>query len=425
LAFSTIQGSGGAPDSFVGTSGVDNITLINSTGNYFLGAQEANDNITYVADRNNAGVITNSTQKGGSGNDTFIASSAIIFSGTWFNGNAGADSFSFNAASLLSASSLHGGQGGDQINTGGVVNGLVNGNIGDDTIAIGAAVGGAATSSASSFFGGQGNDTINVNVNATNSLISGDIGNDNIVTGAVSVAGSTLNGGQGNDTITAATATTASLINGGENNDNITGSAFNDTLNGDEGNDTIATTGGNDTVTGGSGNDVIGLAVGAGRDRVVYGSSAAANGADAITGFAVGAATAANLADVASFTAFINGGGVAPVGFLNIAANPGAATLIDDDVVVLADIPVGQDITTAAGLTTALAVGGEYANLNMSANETAVAITYVAGAATGNNGFAFYLTSDAAGTITATSVGTITTDGAATWAGAVAANFLV
>ena len=170
MAFSTIQGSGGAPDSFVGTSGVDTIALVNETGNFFLGAQGDNDVIAFVSSLNAPGVISVSTLRGGSGADTFADSANMtVLSGVFLNGNAGADIFNFTNAALI-GSTLQGGQGADQINlTGdGVASSLVNGNRDNDIIV---SSGGATCSS---LVGGQGDDTITLSPAAhTSSIIDG------------------------------------------------------------------------------------------------------------------------------------------------------------------------------------------------------------------------------------------------------------
>ena len=57
-----------------------------------------------------------------------------------------------------------------------------------------------------------------------------------------------------------------------------------------------------------------------------------------------------------------------------LTANPGA-TDVERDVNLLVDITGNQDITTAAGLNTAVAVGGEYANINMANSKKAVFVT--------------------------------------------------
>jgi len=300
LAFSTIQGSGGAPDSFVGTSGVDTITLINSTGNFFLGAQEDNDFVSFTATALEPAVITGSTIRGGSGDDTLLGFVGIagFFNGVFVNGNAGNDQLNF-ATTSLSGSTVQGGQGSDTITIGGFgttfTSSLVNGNKDNDSITIG------SISNNSSIFGGQGNDSINITASLNGSIVNGDNDNDtiNVTPGATSVAGSTILGGDGNDTITTALATVAVgtpglLIDGGAGNDSITGTITSDTIVGGVGNDSIASSGGLDVITGGVGFDQITLtgfvsAVVTNSETLVYGS--AQDGGDTLlgAGFTTGA----------------------------------------------------------------------------------------------------------------------------------------
>jgi len=115
LAFTTVKGSGGAPDSFVGTSGVDAIAFTASRATYFLGAQADNDVVAWVGTATSPITVTDATIKGGAGNDLFTATDTI-FASVFINGNAGDDVFEFcpGPASFL-GSTLQGGQGDDYI----------------------------------------------------------------------------------------------------------------------------------------------------------------------------------------------------------------------------------------------------------------------------------------------------------------------
>ena len=280
MAFSTIQGSGGAPDSFVGTSGVDSISIINSTGNFFLGAQEADDVVTLLtAGATDPGVITGATLKGGQGNDTITDTNLAVLNGVFLNGNANADTITFNSA-LLSATTVQGGQGVDTITAnGGVVASLINGNKDNDVITIA-----SAAASNSSVFGGQGNDAININIGTTSSVIDGDDDNDTITfgtTAAISVAGSTVFGGQGNDTIAATNVTSAVLVFGEDGNDTIATGALRDTISGGAGNDNIAAGAGIDVMTGDAGQDTFvqsASGLGAAATATVFASTSFSNG---------------------------------------------------------------------------------------------------------------------------------------------------
>jgi len=283
LAFSTIQGSGGAPDSFVGTSGVDAITIIDSLGNFFLGAQQANDVATFVsANQNDGGVISNATLKGGQGSDSFTVnagSGMTVLNAVFVNGNSEADTLTFNSG-LLSATTVQGGQGGDTITLGGngATSSVINGNKNADTININGG------SSSSSFFGGQGTDTINVAASATSSVIDGDNDNDLfVITAAQNLTGSSILGGQGNDSINTTAgagvigAQLAFLADGGDGNDQVVGSAQNDTLIGGAGNDTITGNAGADRLTGEGGSDQFAQAPGSSSAAAATSTAGVAN----------------------------------------------------------------------------------------------------------------------------------------------------
>jgi Ca2+-binding RTX toxin-like protein len=236
-----------------------------------------------------------------------------------------------------------------------------------------------------------------VNVNADNLLTTSDykIGLNPAATATATVAEGDINfvitGGSNADTITAGGG--ADTIDGGAGADSITAGA---------GADSITAGSGIDTITGGTGNDTIVLGGGTDADVIVTGATASANGVDTVTGFVVG-----NGGDILNFGAFFTEDNA----FAAVTANPGGATNITNKVYVIRDIAGGEDVMTAAGLTTAVAAGGEYANIDMTASTKAVALTYTAGATTTVN--VYYLTSDAGAVITATLVGTITTDATA------------
>lgn len=112
--------------------------------------------------------------------------------------------------------------------------------------------------------GGNGNDTIETNVDY--SYISGDAGNDYIISGGENTDSSenykadygrynTLLGGAGNDTIENGGG--SSTINGGVGNDVISNSGKDVKIFGDTGNDSIENSGSGVTIDGGAGNDKI------------------------------------------------------------------------------------------------------------------------------------------------------------------------
>ena len=278
MAFTTVKGSGGAPDSFVGTSGVDAIAFTASRATYFLGAQADNDVVAWVGTATSPITVTDATIRGGDGNDLFTATNTV-FASVFINGNAGDDVFEFcpGPASFL-GSTLQGGQGDDYIGLNSTSSSLVNGNKGDDTNGLGIV-------SNSSIFGGQGDDQIHLYDTVTNTLIDGGLGNDYIYaeleaddTGSYASA-FTASGNDGNDTMV-----------GGDGGDTLNGDLGNDSISGGNGNDTIIGGQGADTLTGGDGYNTFVLATGD-SFAATSGAGAAvtfANGVDWITDFTTG-----------------------------------------------------------------------------------------------------------------------------------------
>lgn len=250
MAFTTVSGSGGAPDSYVGTSGVDALAFTASRANYFLGAKEADDVVAWIGTTNAPITVTNATVKGGDGNDLFVATDTI-FASVFFNGNAGDDTFKFwPGPSALLGSTLQGGQGNDYIDVDAAANSIINGNLGDDEIFVGGSsvpfTGGVdeAIVVNSSIYGGQGNDTINLYGEITNNFIDGGLGDDTINGSAAS--GFAAYGNAGNDN-----------MHGGDGNDHLHGDIGNDTIHGGQGADTLIGGLGNDIILGGQGDDTI------------------------------------------------------------------------------------------------------------------------------------------------------------------------
>ncbi|NCV70128.1 MAG: hypothetical protein EBW55_05355, partial [Betaproteobacteria bacterium] len=166
-----------------------------------------------------------------------------------------------------------------------------------------------------------------------------------------------------------------------------------------DGNDTITGGAGNDTITGGAGSD--NLTGGAGADRFVFASTAALNGTDTLADFVAGGV------DVLDFSAFgIDGNGAfnTPASLSAVlTSNPSGPTPVAGTIVRLVDITDGQDITTATGLQTALATGGEYVNLYMAKDSKAIFITSATNGSDAD--YIFFATSNATGVITVALVG--------------------
>jgi len=301
LAFTTIQGSGGAPDSFLGTAGVDVIALQNQADAMFLSARQDADNVTFTSFTN---LVSKYTLYGGAGDDTLANAAGTAISDSFIAQNDGNDTITVGA---VSSTTIQGNEGNDVLTLNGLLTtALANGNQGNDTINVN---GGAA---AGSIFSGVGFDSISVASNLSSgtrvqanqdddtitiaagqsingSTINGNQGNDNIIVGNVGAfAQSTVFGGSGNDTINGTGVTTATIdlaFASNEGNDQMTGGAGDDTIFNSAGNDTITTGTGNNSVSASAGNNSV--TVNAGADSVTLGSGTdtviAGGGADTIT----------------------------------------------------------------------------------------------------------------------------------------------
>ena len=182
-------------------------------------------------------------------------------------GNSGNDSI--NAASLTTAVNMFGGAGDDTLYSGSGGDTLSGGG-GNDTLAGGAGVdhldGGDGNDSlfggagADELIGGAGNDKLYVMGN--DSLLQGDAGYDQVIVldaGGVNITiGSGVEyavGNNGNDTIDASGLTTAITIGGAGGNDTLTGGSAGDTLAAGDGVDILNGGDGADTLYGGAGID--------------------------------------------------------------------------------------------------------------------------------------------------------------------------
>jgi Ca2+-binding RTX toxin-like protein len=349
------------------------------------------------------------------------------------NGGAGADTFAFAAVST--ASSITGGTGADVVTLFAGANTLTVGDTDGITI---------TTSTGIQTIAGTGIIAIDATAMSTEAMNLSGTGAFTVTgwdstgtltdtsTSAISVtlaarATGTLALGTdttGTDAVTATALTDTQVVTMTGSNDatvslllgDLSAAAYAGTLNVTAGgvgglgtnviatgtaNDTINAGGGADSITAGAGDDTIELAETTDAiDTVVFADTAANNAVDTITGFVVGTGK-----DILKFDSFLGSASAATI--VLATANPAATTIADVSILILADIAGGQNILTAAGLDTALAAGGEYADYNMAASKKAIAVTY--DAATPTIGKIFYLASDGAAAITATLVGTITT----------------
>jgi Ca2+-binding RTX toxin-like protein len=247
LAFTTTTGAGGT--SLIGTSGVDTAAIAGNFGALYVGAQAANDVVTFTGSTSNVRVEL------GKGADSFTTDS---LASSTISGNFGDDRITIGGTSVTGANTLiNGNQGSDQITI-------------DTNLTKGARV-----------LGGADNDFINIISSEiqTGAIINGNKGNDIINIDALTdVANSTIYGGEGNDELVADIVvdqtTTVPLVG-------------NVVLSGDAGNDFISGAFGQDTLFGGDGNDIISAAneiLSPGSTQPIANGAAVDNKTDFLTG---------------------------------------------------------------------------------------------------------------------------------------------
>jgi hypothetical protein len=268
----------------VGTDGVDVLVTFN-TLTAFVGAQGSSDRIT----AGNINGLVDWQTKGGSGNDTIIYQNDVIGGRT--NGNAGSDTINV-FANVVGDAAIFGGQNNDTISVGNVANSRINGNLGADNIS-------GDDLLQASIFGGQQNDVIDFFGDLQLSVVGGNLGDDTIVLGAfASGAGSsvfetTVLGGEGADFINAGgvAGTGGGLtIEGGAGNDTIVGSDRDDVIGGGAGDDQVWGDGGADTMSGNGGANIFGYG---------YGVAGAGTGIDAAAAESItGSATDPTATDI-------------------------------------------------------------------------------------------------------------------------------
>ena len=258
---------------------------------------------------------------------------------------------------------------------------MVNGNKGVDTIT----VNGAATTS--SVYGGGGNDIITDGAVAlSDTLISGDLGNDTITlgNGGLAIDGITVAGGEGVDTITLGDAglntanDTGVLITGDAGNDTITGTSANGvevTINGGAGNDDLNAGAGNgsETIIGGAGTDTMSTA--AGVEYIWY--DALGQGGSAASATSTSTVTAGDVVDVFTVNAdFVNFAAATLVGSTATATAGATDAWNLNNTGVFVDT---GDSTITVGTTTYAAVAAQIGTVVGTAGDTAYYVQNNAG----------------------------------------------
>ncbi|WP_445630526.1 beta strand repeat-containing protein [Nostoc sp. DSM 114167] len=268
------------------------VTFLNDLNNNVSGFDNSDDVINgQGGDDLIDGKSGNDLLRGGAGNDTLIGDvgNDILVEDTGNNflvGGIGDDSL--NVDSSTGKNTLDGGAGDDTLYArGSQGNNLLSGGDGNDfldasELAIAEGHDFIGSSGNNTLNGGAGDDTLRAESPKSNSLLSGDDGNDYLSTSGLeyyrsdysfrSSGNNTLNGGIGDDTLLAEISTGNNLLSGGDGNDllSISGvvigtssgdiygpSSGNNTLNGGTGDDTLRAeiSTGNNLLSGGDGND--------------------------------------------------------------------------------------------------------------------------------------------------------------------------
>lgn len=374
VGLGTILGSTGADTINIDTL----ITAVTINGNGGTDTVNLLGNIDYSVSTIGIATITSAD-----GEDTINASAngagIVVRSGTdddSITGSAFADVFEFADAALDNNDTVNGGALNDTVRLTGAATGNFTADLGNVTSVEILELAGTA--------GGTVNYIIDIDASNAGSLTT--------VTGSAATEFLDFN------TASAISVTTTSVetVEGGAAADTLTSTTA-ASLFGSSGTDTLTLQAGG-TVQGGDDNDTLNLDTVAGGsfvDRVVFEATAAGNDTDTINFF-----DAAAGGDVLDFSAiagtFALSGGVA-------TANP-AATSINGLIIRLSDIPGGQDITTAAGLETALQTG-EYNNYDLAAGQSAIVLT--ASSLSSNVVGAYYVTFVAANDYTVAQYATI------------------
>jgi Ca2+-binding RTX toxin-like protein len=304
-----------------------------------------------------ARTINNSSVFGGQGDDTLNVNAEEAIAGLLFNGNAGNDSVYLDDNGTATGTgenlTVFGGQGTDYLVSDlvQVSNSLFSGDNGDDTVAV-----------ASDMFnvtvrGGADNDTILIHGDAdAGTVINGNEGDDSVCVDAVLIDG-TAQGGQGNDSIFVSES--EAVVNGNLGDDSIFVSVHDGGIVfGGKGDDSIYVSAGDGTIAGNLGSDT--LAAGAGADTFQYTfgdtSLVGISGADSIESFDAAGSDKIDLTD----------GDLV----FNIAGLTGGITINADAVITGGVTGLGGFINAGASLTTSgAAIGVQGSTIGLGAGE--------------------------------------------------------
>jgi Ca2+-binding RTX toxin-like protein len=394
----TVAGLTGAAGTDINISStLDNLTLTAVTADNIIATGMAG--VLTVATTANVDGIT-----GGSGADDVDhdADSALTF-----NGGAGADVLGVSAAQTNTTITFNGGAGNDTLSleTAQIV--------GDryvltdvefiDTNNL------AMTVDARDFTGqtlvitstGGANETFNFDIaNTTNVDLSGISGNEAQMafgTANATAIATTYSGTQLIDTITT-----------GAGNDTINGNAGADIIDGAAGTDTINGGAGADSITGGAGNDT--MSGGAGSDTFLFTQTAALNGSDTVSDFAVGTvASGGDVIDTSGFNVTIanaTSGTAITLATATALATEGTTIAVADDEAYFAKVASTSTADTVAELVTALANGGELDAVDIAANADALVIL---GQDNGSTLFVYGVNNDGTAAIVASEVALLAT----------------
>jgi Ca2+-binding RTX toxin-like protein len=394
----TVAGLTGAAGTDINISStLDNLTLTAVTADNIIATGMAG--VLTVATTANVDGIT-----GGSGADDVDhdADSALTF-----NGGAGADVLGVSAAQTNTTITFNGGAGNDTLSleTAQIV--------GDryvltdvefiDTNNL------AMTVDARDFTGqtlvitstGGANETFNFDIaNTTNVDLSGISGNEAqmaFASASATAIATTYSGTQLIDTITT-----------GAGNDTISGNAGADIIDGAAGTDTINGGAGADSITGGAGNDT--MSGGAGSDTFLFTQTAALNGSDTVSDFAVGTvASGGDVIDTSGFNVTIanaNVGTAITLATATALATEGTTIAVADDEAYFAKVASTSTADTVAELVTALTNGGELDAVDIAANADALVIL---GQDNGSTLFVYGVNNDGTAAIIASEVALLAT----------------